>query len=611
MKNKFVWLSSSMLIVATMLIASCATTPTTSASTSVITSSATSTISAPVSTLTLPPTSSTSSVSTIIATTTSTGNWWDSLPQPQYGSTLTFSVNTDITGFDFYLQQGQSISPAWLERLFTDNWTMNPTEFAYQLDYRPNDYVAGQVVQNWEFTSPNTFVMQIRQGIYWDNIAPANGREFVASDVVWNYDRMYGLGGGFTTGSPVASQSNFADVTSITATGQFTVTTTWNSTNPELIYETIEGPNTPLENPEAVQLWGNVENWHDAVGTGPFILTDFVDGTSATLVKNTNYWGYDERYPQNRLPYLNGISVLIIPQQSTALAAVRAGKIAVIDGISYQDAQAMKQTNPEIQQVAVPGTVATTINPRNDVAPFNNLSVREAMQLSIDLPTIASGYYGGSCSPYPATLTDINMTGWGFPYPQWSASLQAEYSYNPTEAKQLLAQAGYPNGFNTDIVAEQGVDMDLLQIAQSYFLAVGIKMSINVMTQAAWMQYVQTNHAQDQISEKINGTLGLDFEPLIQLKRFTTGYTSNTSIVNDPVINTYYTSALAATNEDTVKQIVTQANDYVAEQHLAVSLLTPTNFAFNQPWIHGYNDKLIHSRGQVCSSLAFMERGFG
>ena len=58
------------------------------------------------------------------------------------------------------------------------------------------------MAQSWEFTDPSTFVVHLRQGIHWQNIPPANGREFTAADVVFHYDRMFGLGDGFTKPSP-------------------------------------------------------------------------------------------------------------------------------------------------------------------------------------------------------------------------------------------------------------------------------------------------------------------------------------------------------------------------------------------------------------------------
>ena len=70
------------------------------------------------------------------------------------------------------------------------------------------------------------------------------------------------------------------------------------------------------------------------------------------------------------------------------------------------------------------------------------------------------------------------MTGWGCHINQWPQDLKDQYAYNPTAAKQLLAAAGYPNGFNTDVVADTAADLDLLQIVKSYFAAVGIDMDI-------------------------------------------------------------------------------------------------------------------------------------
>ena len=72
------------------------------------------------------------------------------------------------------------------------------------------------------------------------------------------------------------------------------------------------------------------------------------------LVKNPNYWGYDERYPKNQLPYIDTLKILIIPDDATALAGLRTGKIDAMCNTSIQDAQAMQKTNPEILQVAVP-----------------------------------------------------------------------------------------------------------------------------------------------------------------------------------------------------------------------------------------------------------------
>ena len=124
----------------------------------------------------------------------------------------------------------------------------------------------------------------------------------------------------------------------VTAPDKYTVVFQCKTNNPEAIMETLIAYSTPahFENPEAVNQWGDLNDWHHAIGTGPFILTDFVSNSSMTMVKNSNYWGYDEHYPKNRLPYLDSLQILIIPDDSTALAGLRTGKIDIMDGNSLQ-----------------------------------------------------------------------------------------------------------------------------------------------------------------------------------------------------------------------------------------------------------------------------------
>lgn len=78
----------------------------------------------------------------------------------------------------------------------------------------------------------------------------------------------------------------------------------------------------------------------------------------------------------------------------------------------------------------------------------------DVIQHAIDIPAIASIYYQGYATPWPASLTEnqMGLGGWGDPYPDWPSAVQAQYTYNPTLCKQMLTAAGYPNGFNTDVV---------------------------------------------------------------------------------------------------------------------------------------------------------------
>jgi len=80
--------------------------------------------------------------------------------------------------------------------------------------------------------------------------------------------------------------------------------------------------------------------------------------------------------------------------------------------------------------------------------------------------------------------------------------LKEEYAYNPTAAKKLLADAGYPTGFKTNVVADTAVDLDLLKIVKSYLSQVGIDMEIRLMDSAAWSDFVLLGHKHDQMSQR-------------------------------------------------------------------------------------------------------------
>jgi peptide/nickel transport system substrate-binding protein len=590
-KNKILWFGFSSLMVAAMLLASCSAATTSTTTTKAMTTTTTST--AIVTQVT------TSTVSTSKLTTVTAAHWWDSLGKPEYGGEIVLRANRTMNGFDPCISTGTfTIYSAWLERLHADDWALDPAVFDYSISFRPYQYVKGWLGETWEFTDANTYVVHLHQGIHWQDLPPANGREFVADDVVFHYDRVLGTGHGFTKPAPLNNITPFKDLVSVTAPDKYTVVFKWKTANAESIMETLQGNDAlqHLENPEAVRQWGDLLDWHHAIGTGPFILKDFVPGSSATLVKNPNYWGYDERYPQNKLPYVDSFKLLEIIDTTTALAAMRTGKIDVMDGLSVQQDKDMLKTNPKLVEITIPSITGLTIDPKYGTAPFTDIRVRKAMQMAIDLPTIAKSFYSGTVDPRPLALTSYYVKGWGYPYEDWPQDLKDEYAYNPTAAKQLLSAAGFPNGFKTNTVVDATFDMDLLQIVKSYLMAVGVDMEIRILDSSSWTTFVQTNRKQDQMATR-SGSLGITYEPLRQVLKFQTGYSSNIPNVSDPVYDAFVTKANASTSADDIKKILRDVNEYVVRQHYVISLLQPKLFSLNQPWLKGYNGQYFGVSG--------------
>jgi peptide/nickel transport system substrate-binding protein len=257
----------------------------------------------------------------------------------------------------------------------------------------------------------------------------------------------------------------------------------------------------------------------------------------------------------------------------------------------------MRKTNPEILQLTLSQT-ATTIDPRNDKPPFNDVRVRKSLQMAIDLPGIAKNYYKGTVEPYPSTLTSRHMKGWGFPYEIWPQELKEEYAYNPAGARKLLVEAGYPGGFKTNIVADSAGDMKLLELVKTYFADIGVDMEIRQMESTEWIAFVLKGHQHDQLAQRPVSPFGHAFEPIRQLSRLHTGYSSNYLMVNDAIFDAYQTQAMAATSDEQLKEILKDANERIARQHFSISLLQPKQYTLFQPWFKGYHGQF----GSVCSA---------
>ena len=530
--------------------------------------------------------------------------WWDKQGEPQYGGEIVISSQSNIENFDPYGSEHLTqIYTGWLETMQAEDWTLDPAVFDFKI-VAPHRYLTGHLAESWEFTAPQTLVFHLRKGIRWQNIPPVNGREFTSGDVVYHFHRLYGLGSGFTRPSPAQDKVlMYQDMVSVMALDRYTVAFQWKNANPEFIRQflvTNHSPALVIEAREVVEKWGDLSDWRHAVATGPFMLHDFVSGSAATLVKNTDYWGHDERRPQNQLPYVDKVKILIIPEKEKALEMFLAGKIDAVEGISADQAEAIKKSHPEIQQVPVPWSSTVTIDPRNDTAPFNDVRVRRAMQIAINLRDIAKNYYQGAVEPYPSTLSSkcvqVWGEGWAFPYEDWPQDLKDEYDCNPAAAKKLLAEAGYPRGFRTNIAAGSGADLKLLQIVQTYFVDVGIEMEIRPTV--AGNQFDQLYYP--------GGSLGLDVEPFRQLPRMTTGYALNTHLrVSDPVYDTFFPRAKTAASPKETRKIFREANEYVARQHFAISLLPkPLRYSLCQPWLKGYNAQ-FGSTGWSPPNLSF------
>jgi len=217
-------------------------------------------------------------------------------------------------------------------------------------------------------------------------------------------------------------------------------------------------------------------------GTGPYQVTNWSPGTSYTMTRFENYW-------KKPLPAVKEIQVKVVPDSQGAVALLQTGQADIATNLSSTDSQSLsKQQGYTVTQAAV-GSTATYLAVNTRRKPFDNKLVRQAISKSIDRTQITSTVYPGeatpACLPWPST-------SWAAP-----KSLADSCTFDLDQAKSLLSQAGYPNGFSTTV----NVSVDsyapgsqaVAVVLQQDLAKIGVKLNINNYDQAAARAKILSN----------------------------------------------------------------------------------------------------------------------
>lgn len=549
--------------------------------------------------------------------TSTQANWWDKLGIPKYGGTINLRQPAGYReSFDPYNGIGLPFL-LMFETMFVYDWKVDRATWPFKTSFVPEQFNTGCLAESWEQSGPQTMTVHLRKGVHWQNKAPVNGRELTAQDVEANFDRELGTGHGFTTLN--AWWSFFAPYfKKVTALDSYTLKYEFNAPSSlNLImamqqtgFNTIVPPEvfpTPGAPPPAstgapapppppgpgppggVVVSGPLSDWKNAIGTGPWMLTDYISQNALTFSRNPDYWGYDERYPKNKLPYADTLKAVVIPDNATALAALRTGKLDVMTGLSWQQASALSSSNPELEQITMPSAGYSLVF-RNDLPPFTDIRVKKALNMAVDRQAIAKSHYNGVVDGAPCGLINPAIIGYTLPFKDWPADLKSEYTYNPGGAKQLLKDAGFPNGFKTNVIVPNSNDVALLEIIKAQFMDVGVDMEIKAMDFAQWFNMGLAGK-QDGMTCS-SDELGNVNPPWTDLQ-LNSSRQPNFTFVKDPVFDGLLDKIFASTDSAEVARLCTEADIYDLKQHWAVRICPTGTFIVKQPYLKGYSGEVV------------------
>ena len=457
-----------------------------------------------------------------------------------------------------------------------------------------------EIAESYQIPEIGTWVFQIRKGVHYalDSANEAsrlvNGRELTADDVVWNIRRLH-TDPAYPNAAPRYSQPAMSKSVTAEKTGPWEVTLkvpvdSWTG----FFWVAYGGCSENMYAREVVEKYGNAEDWTRLVGTGPFMVTDYVSQSVGTFKRNPNWYKTDPAGPGkgNRVPYIDGYKLLVIPDTSTRLAVMRTGKADWVTQIQSEDARSLLKTNPKMQYKRYLTGASTTgtggilgVYMRGEKAelPFKDKRVRQALTMSIDYDAIKRDLYAGDGETivWPVAPT----VDWLYtPLEKLPETVQVLYKYNPERAKQLLAEAGYPKGFKTKMMVQNiSTQMDPAAVVKAMWAKVGVDLEIQPRETAVY-NAANTARSWEEMSLRGIGTDSLtslfDMSPM----------RSVVEQINDPRSEEAHLEMqkYIFINMPKADQIFRELVPYQMEQAFVVPLPGVYTYTLWQPWVKNH-----------------------
>ena len=532
---------------------------------------------------------------------------------PEYGGTITFAKSNDYNqrGVDLPNLGNRGMTSPMIEKVSRANWALDRSLFPWAGGgITPVFALTAGLAEGWEWTDDQTLVFNIRPGVTWHNRAPMNGRPLTAADIAFNYHRLIGSavpGGEFSDDDPAPAARALASFPweSIEATDDSTLVMKFTSPAPFVAMENILDYNfVGVQSPDIVREKGSIEDWTDLVGTGPFEMTEWTFGENFTYEKNPDYWGTDPKYPENQSPYIDTLRGLVIVEGATRLAGLRSGKLDYIGQPGASQMQSIDQalslarTNPELSLYEWSNRSNNSFNLNKTKAPFDDIRVRRAMQMALDLPTMTASYFSGYAETTPRGQLDIQWANSGYTtaFDEWPEELQGYYTYNPEAAGELLDEAGYEkdeNGvrFKAEFSHFARWPVAWSEFAVSYWTAIGIDIDMITPSQAEHNAKVRAGNF--DIVPTASSNKG---NPVFNMWRFYSTSPWNPTTGN-PDYDAWWERVEVSTDEDEIRELVKMMDWMVIEQSWLVWGSIAPLFNITQPWIQGYGGEGIMGAG--------------
>ena len=445
----------------------------------------------------------------------------------------------------------------------------------------PSDAVRGELAESWKWTDPLTLEIKIRKGVKF----PAKPgvmaeRELVADDVIFSFNRM--------NNSPKKIPTYFDHIEKFEATDKHTVVMKLKEYNAEWDYRFGWGYYSGIVPKEVVA--AGASNWKNLNGTGPFMLTDFVQGNSNTYTKNSIYWGKEKiGGKEYKLPFVDKVVYRTIKDEATQHSALRTGKLDIHESLRWQAVDELKKSAPQLQWSKWLDTNGVFLSMRVDTKPFDDIRVRRALNLAVNKQAIVKEFYNGNAELF-AYPQHPDYVGYYEPLEAMPAAVKELFTYDPAKAKQLLAEAGYSKGFTfkVQVCSCQPDHMELLPLVAAYLEQVGVKLEIQPMEYGAFLSAMTSKKNAPGYFMRNGHT-----NPTTTIRKsFVKAQVWNPSQWSDEEYDKKMAAVYLERDEQTRQRMLKLMTREILEKAPYLWLPTPYLFTAWWPWVKNYGGEL-------------------
>ena len=422
--------------------------------------------------------------------------------EPTYGGSVVVGIQQDIDSLDPH----KATAAGTKEILFNIfEGLVKPDENGNLINAAASDYTISEDGLTYTFT--------LRDGLKFHN-----GNLVTAEDVKYSLERVSGLLNGEVL---IAGMDA---ITSVTISDDKTVVVTIDVPNPELIYSFTAA---------IIPAGSGEEEGAAPIGIGPFSFVSYTPQQSIVLAKNTEYW-------QEGLPYLDEVTFKIIASVDTAMLDIKGGSVDIVPYLT--DSQAA-ELGSNFNILSAPSNVVQALFLNCTEGELADVRVRQAINYALDKEMVREFVTGGNGALISSAMLPTLQS--------YYVDLNDTYgtTANIEMAKQLLTEAGYPNGFDLEITVPSNYDVhvEATEVVAEQLKAAGINVTINAVEWGVWLEETYNGR---QYESTICGITS-DITPGYLLNRFVSTSSKNFINYNSQVYDeTYAKVESAATLEE-------------------------------------------------------------